>query len=112
MRYLPWSFLLLTALARAELPAEPLGQVESLPQPFGSGWFWASDPILECVALVDFGNNRVLGSVDSGCCGHREWAGQYAPYSVEEVTILRKQPLTDISGKRSGFMLLLEHIET
>ncbi len=54
MRFLLASFLLLAAIVRADLPVEELGQVESLPEPFSSNWFWASDPVLERVALVDF----------------------------------------------------------
>jgi methylamine dehydrogenase heavy chain len=56
----------LSSIARAELPAEEIGRVEILPEPFSDTWFWASDPVLERVALVDFASNRVLGSVDGG----------------------------------------------
>jgi len=66
MRFLLASFLLLATLARADLPVEKLGQVESLPEPFSSNWFWASDPVLERVALVDYSLNRVLGGIDGG----------------------------------------------
>jgi methylamine dehydrogenase heavy chain len=66
MRFLLSSFLLVAAIARADLPVEKLGQVESLPEPFSSHWFWASDPVLERVALVDFSLNRVLGGIDGG----------------------------------------------
>ena len=64
-------FLLATALllacsARASLPAEETGQVETLPVPFSSTWFWASDPVLERAALVDFRENKVLGGIDGG----------------------------------------------
>ena len=66
MRFLPASLLLLANLARADLTVEKLGQVESLPEPFSSNWFWASDPVLERVALVDYSLNRVLGGIDGG----------------------------------------------
>ena len=66
MRFLLASFLLLANVVRADLPVEKLGQVESLPEPFSSHWFWASDPVLERVALVDFSLNRVLGGIDGG----------------------------------------------
>jgi methylamine dehydrogenase heavy chain len=66
MHFLPAVFLLLAALAKADLPVEELGQVESLPEPFSNTWFWASDPVLERVALVDFSLNRVLGGIDGG----------------------------------------------
>lgn len=66
MRYLAASVLLLASLARADLPTESLGQVETLPEPFSGHWFWASDPVLERVALVDFSENRVLGGIDGG----------------------------------------------
>lgn len=66
MRYLLASFVLLAAFARADVPAEEIGRTETLPEPFSATWFWASDPVLERVALVDFASNKVLGSVDGG----------------------------------------------
>jgi methylamine dehydrogenase heavy chain len=66
MRFLLSSLLLVAAIARADVPAEALGKVETLPEPFSSHWFWASDPVLERVALVDFSLNRILGSIDGG----------------------------------------------
>ncbi len=66
MRVLLAFALLLATIAKADLPFEKLGQVESLPEPFSSNWFWASDPVLERVALVDFSLNRVLGGIDGG----------------------------------------------
>ena len=53
MRFLLASILLLATIVIADLPVETLGQVESLPDPFSSHWFWASDPVLERIALVD-----------------------------------------------------------
>jgi methylamine dehydrogenase heavy chain len=66
MRVLLVLALLLATAAKADLPIEKPGQVESLPEPFSSHWFWASDPVLERVALVDFSLNRVLGGIDGG----------------------------------------------
>jgi methylamine dehydrogenase heavy chain len=66
MRFLLAFFLFLAAIVRADLPVEKLGQVESLPEPFSSRWFWASDPVLERAALVDYSINRVLGGIDGG----------------------------------------------
>jgi methylamine dehydrogenase heavy chain len=66
MRYLLALVLFLAAVAKADLPIETVGQVETLPEPFSRSWFWASDPVLERVSLVDFSENRVLGSIDGG----------------------------------------------
>lgn len=66
MRFLLALALLLATFAKADVAVEVMGQVESLPQPFSKDWFWASDPVLERVALVDFNHNRVLGSIDGG----------------------------------------------
>ncbi|MBK6739311.1 MAG: hypothetical protein IPG64_16265 [Haliea sp.] len=66
MRNLAVSILVVASLAHADVPVETLGQVEDLPEPFSPHWFWASDPILERVSLVDYTRNAVLGSVDGG----------------------------------------------
>ncbi|MEZ5503442.1 MAG: amine dehydrogenase large subunit [Halioglobus sp.] len=66
MRFLLACALLCSHFAVADVPVEKTGQVESLPQPFSGNWFWASDPVLERAALVDFRRNRVLGSIDGG----------------------------------------------
>jgi methylamine dehydrogenase heavy chain len=66
MRYLAATLLLLAAVANADVPIEEIGKSETLPQPFKASWFWASDPVLERVALVDFASNRVLGGIDGG----------------------------------------------
>ncbi len=66
MRFLLAAVILLATLARADVPIEEIGQVESLPEPFSRYWFWASDPVLERVSLVDFNIDRVLGSIDGG----------------------------------------------
>jgi len=58
--------LLLAAASMADVAVEQIGQSETLPDTAGSHWFWASDPILERVALVDFATNRVLGGIDGG----------------------------------------------
>lgn len=65
-RSLLTGMLWVATIAMAEVPAEQIGRVETLPEPFSNTWFWASDPVLERVALVDFAENRVLGSVDGG----------------------------------------------
>ncbi len=57
---------LYTQAAYSQVAVEPLGVVETLPDTPGATWFWASDPLLERVALTDFSSNRVLGSVDGG----------------------------------------------
>jgi methylamine dehydrogenase heavy chain len=66
MRYLAAVILLLAAVASAEVPIEEIGRSEALPQPYKASWFWASDPVLERVALVDAASNRVLGGIDGG----------------------------------------------
>ena len=66
IRFLLAAAALLASIAEAEVPVEQIGHVESLPEPFSGNWFWASDPVLERVALVDFSLDRVLGSVDGG----------------------------------------------
>ena len=65
-RFLLATGLLLASIASASLPPEEIGQVESLPEPFSSTWFWASDPVLERAALVDWKTNKVLGGIDGG----------------------------------------------
>jgi methylamine dehydrogenase heavy chain len=52
--------------ARAELAAEPLGVVESLPESPSSRWVWAVDLVLERVSLIDIERERYLGSVPGG----------------------------------------------
>ena len=49
-----------------ELPAEPIGRVETLPATLGPHWVWASDPVLERIALVDLDRGDMLGTVDGG----------------------------------------------
>jgi hypothetical protein len=44
--------------------------------------------------------------------GPIEWTGQYAPYTVEEVAILRKKPLTEVSRKRADLILLIHELES
>jgi hypothetical protein len=40
--------------------------------------------------------------------GPVEWARRFPPYTVEEVAALRKQPLTEITHKRSDLLLLIQ----
>jgi len=51
--------------AAAELAAEPIGRVESLPPP-GPHWVWASDAVTERIALVDLESGELRGVVDGG----------------------------------------------
>lgn len=52
--------------ARADLPPEAPGSVETLPTPFGAHWVWVSDLILERTALIDLDSGRFLGMVNGG----------------------------------------------
>jgi methylamine dehydrogenase heavy chain len=49
----------------AQVPPEAPGQVESLPEP-SPHWVWATDIILERVALLDADDGRFLGIVNGG----------------------------------------------
>ena len=58
---------LLAALsAGAELPADPIGRVESLQAPLSPHLVWASDPLLERIALADLESGDLLGVIDGG----------------------------------------------
>jgi methylamine dehydrogenase heavy chain len=52
--------------ARADLPLETLGQVETLPEPPGSHWVFVSDLMLRRSALVDLDAGEMLGMVSTG----------------------------------------------
>jgi methylamine dehydrogenase heavy chain len=52
--------------AGAEVPAEEIGHVSSLPTTSRDHWGWVSDPVLERSALVDLESGRLLGVVDGG----------------------------------------------
>jgi hypothetical protein len=43
--------------------------------------------------------------------GPVEWANRYAPYTVDEVADLRKNPLTEVGSKRANLILLIEQLE-
>jgi methylamine dehydrogenase heavy chain len=61
-----WAWLWIASPAWADLPAEPVGRVEVLPQPPGAHWVWASDAILRRSALLDLDSGRMLGMVNGG----------------------------------------------
>jgi hypothetical protein len=42
--------------------------------------------------------------------GPAEWTSRYAPYTVEEVAILRKHPLTEIGSTRADLDLLIKQL--
>ena len=58
--------LALAGAAAAQLPAEPIGRVEVLPATLGPHWVWASDPLLERIALVDLDRGEMLGMINGG----------------------------------------------
>jgi hypothetical protein len=43
--------------------------------------------------------------------GPEEWTKRYAPYTVDEVANLRKNPLTEVGSKRANLILLIEQLE-
>ncbi len=52
--------------ARAQLAAESVGEVLTLPEPFGAHWLFVTDPVLERASLVDLDSGRLLGMVSTG----------------------------------------------
>ncbi|HTO68988.1 MAG TPA: amine dehydrogenase large subunit [Myxococcota bacterium] len=52
--------------ARAELGAEPVGRVATLPQRPGPHWFWLSDVLLHRTALFDADTGDMLGLLSGG----------------------------------------------
>jgi hypothetical protein len=42
--------------------------------------------------------------------GPVEWTSRYTPYTVEEVAILRKHPLTEIGSRRADLDLLIKQL--
>jgi methylamine dehydrogenase heavy chain len=56
----------LSSMTQADVAPEPLGLTETLPKPYASTWFWATDPLLRRVTLTDFNNDRALGTIDGG----------------------------------------------
>jgi len=57
---------LLSSTLWADVASESLGITETLPKPYSSSWFWATDPLLRRVTLTDFNNDRALGTIDGG----------------------------------------------
>lgn len=60
---LPW---LAAGIAGAELPAETLGRVESLPSPPRPHWVWVFDLVLRRSALLDLDRGTFLGMISTG----------------------------------------------
>lgn len=58
--------LLLAAAARAEVPVDPAGRVESLRAPLAPHLVWASDTLLRRIALADLDSGEFLGAIDGG----------------------------------------------
>jgi methylamine dehydrogenase heavy chain len=58
--------LLAGPLARAELPVETIGRVESLPRPASPHWIWVADGFMQRTALVDLDGRGFLGQLNSG----------------------------------------------
>ena len=58
--------LVWAADADADVAVERIGQVESLPSPFGPHWMWASDALLERISLVDLDSGTFLGQINAG----------------------------------------------
>jgi hypothetical protein len=54
------------APARAQVPAEPLGVVETVREPFAPHRVWVNDLLLARTALVDLDDGRFLGMLDGG----------------------------------------------
>jgi methylamine dehydrogenase heavy chain len=54
------------AVARAELPVEGVGRVETLAVPHDPHWVWVGDLIQRRSALVDVDDGRLLGMLDAG----------------------------------------------
>jgi len=52
--------------ASAQLPAEPVGRVESLPSPPRPHWVWAFDVVLNRSALLDLDRGEFLGMLSTG----------------------------------------------
>ena len=58
--------LLGSATAVGELPVEPVGRVESLRAPLSPHLVWASDALLQRMALADLESGDLLGVIDGG----------------------------------------------
>ena len=84
----------------AKFPAVPGGR-EYLVQVPGVALSSLSDPDITAVL------NWMLTKF-----GPIEWTSRYAPYTVEEVATLRKNPLTEIGSRRGDLILLIERLES
>lgn len=60
---------LAAASARAELAAEPVGRVFTLPATPGPHWFWLTDLLLHRTALFDADAGELLGTLSAGTAG-------------------------------------------
>jgi methylamine dehydrogenase heavy chain len=60
-----WAILFAFAAA-ADLPAEELGQVETLTRPFAPHHVWVADLLLQRTALMDLDEGRYLGQINGG----------------------------------------------
>jgi methylamine dehydrogenase heavy chain len=56
----------LAGAARADVPVESVGRVETLPLPPGPHWAWVGDPVFRHATLVDLSDGRTLGIVNAG----------------------------------------------
>jgi methylamine dehydrogenase heavy chain len=65
-RLLPVLFACLGGAASAQIAAERVGDVATLPSEMGAHWVWASDSVLNRSALFDADAGRMLGMVDGG----------------------------------------------
>ena len=58
--------LLAAAPARAEVPIEQIGRVETVPVPHRPHWLWIGDAVMRRSALVDVDDGRLLGMISTG----------------------------------------------
>ena len=57
---------LAAAVARADVPIERIGSVETLPSPLGAHWVFVSDILLQRSALLDLDRGAFLGMISTG----------------------------------------------
>src|SRR5262245_23810286 len=61
------ALLVMTATpARADVPSEAPGRVETLAEPYSPHWIWVTDLVLERAALIDLDSGRFLGMINGG----------------------------------------------
>lgn len=58
--------VLLAGGVRGDVAPEPMGVIETLPQPPHPHWVWVADPVLQRSALIDADSGRFLGMVNGG----------------------------------------------